>query len=71
MRRPGYKDALQWLIDNEDLEFLDNGDPISISTSMTAHLFGRTDEEVITDLKKQQAYVERMKRVHEFLNKIS
>ncbi len=51
-----YKYAIQWMADNDDNEWVD-GDPdsaagmLSVTASLTADLFEKTDEQVRSDLK--------------------
>lgn len=45
-----YKDALAWVIDNDDTEWLDENDPISVTACLVADIYGRTEEEVRADL---------------------
>lgn len=40
-----YRDALQWLIDNDDNEWLRDDDPIiSVTASLVADIYGRSQE---------------------------
>ena len=54
--RPSYRRALQWIVDNDDTEWLDgdqNDDtPLSVTASLVADLFGHSDEKVERDLRK-------------------
>jgi hypothetical protein len=54
--RPSYRRALQWIVDNDDTDWLDgdqNDDtPLSVSASLVADLFGHSDEKVERDLRK-------------------
>lgn len=52
----GYKAALQWLIDNDDTERLDDEfGCISVTASLVADIYGKTDEKVTEDLRKRKA----------------
>jgi hypothetical protein len=54
--RPSYRRALQWIVDNDDTEWLDgdqNHDtPLSVTASLLVDLFGHRDEKVERDLRK-------------------
>ena len=54
--RPSYRRALQWIVDNDDTEWVDgdqNDDmPLSVTASLVADLFGHSDEKVEKDLLK-------------------
>lgn len=49
-----YRDALRWILDNDDTEWLDPEEGVASSSSVTASLvadiYGRTDDEVRADL---------------------
>lgn len=48
-----YKNAIQWLVNNDDTEFLRDDEPqLSVSASLVADIYGRGDSEVIADLRK-------------------
>lgn len=54
-----YKDALRWLLDNDDTEFLVNDcdvdrEVLSVSASLVADIYGRSDEEIRADLLKMR-----------------
>lgn len=56
MKRPGYREALRWLLVNDDYEWLKGDDQInSVTSALIADLFGKTDEEVRRDLLKLQS----------------
>lgn len=59
MRRPSYREALRWIVDNDDTEWLeDDGGHTSVTAAFLADMFGVTDERVRADLikaKKQSA----------------
>lgn len=55
MKRPSYREAIQWLIDNDDNEWLDDEGPIvSVTAALVADLFGIDIDRVITDLRKKR-----------------
>ena len=54
-RRASYRDAIDWITQNDDTEWLhDEGDDLipSVTACLVADVFGRTAEEVTTDLRK-------------------
>lgn len=60
-----YREALEWLLANDDLTgFIDRpDDPIpTVSCALVADLFGVTDEELLADLKGRKAINERAAR---------
>lgn len=59
-----YKDALQWITDNDDTMWLrdDNG-YLSVTAAMVADLFGKTDDQVKRDLLRLEDL--RVKRAEE------
>lgn len=51
----GYREALSWVAENDDTGFLDDEDPglfMSVTTCMIRDLYGKTDQQVINDLRK-------------------
>jgi hypothetical protein len=49
-----YRDALQWIINNDDTEWLHDDDPvISVTAALVADIYDRSTDEVIADLKKR------------------
>ena len=52
-----YADAIQWMADNDDTEWVDNdpnagGGALSVTASLVADVFGKTDDQVRADLKR-------------------
>lgn len=45
-----YRDALKWLLDNDDTEFLDLGGPLSVAASFAADIYQRSDDQLMADL---------------------
>jgi len=45
-----YKDAIAWIAANDDTEWL-HGGQISVTATLVADLFGKTDSQVTTDLR--------------------
>jgi hypothetical protein len=57
-----YKDAIWWIIRNDDTEFLDDGEgQISVTAVFVADLFDKTDDQVLADLRKEKARYEKEK----------
>ena len=53
MRAIPYKEALQWLIDNDDTEFLlECNGSLSVSASLIADIYRKVDAQVWEDLYK-------------------
>lgn len=51
MRAKGYRFALEWIVLNDDTEFLRDAEPIAnVTTCLVADLFGAHQEQVIIDL---------------------
>lgn len=51
-----YKDAIQWMVDNDDTDWCDeDGACLSVTASLVADLFGKTDEQVREDLARALA----------------
>ncbi len=59
IKKPTYQEAIEWLAGNDDCEWLEDVDEItgalSVSAALVADLFGRTDGELITDLRRYLA----------------
>lgn len=54
-RVAAYGTAIAWIVENDDTEWLDaeDGEVIpSVTASLVADLFARSDDEVIADLRK-------------------
>jgi hypothetical protein len=50
-----YKDAIQWMVANDDTEWCRNGDPLSVTACLVADLFGKDDDQVRKDLERALA----------------
>jgi hypothetical protein len=52
-----YKDAIFWIVANDDTEFLDDGpdSSMSVTASFAADMFGKTDAQVRADLIVERA----------------
>lgn len=49
-----YREALQWIIENDDTEWLALNQTASVTASLVADIYKRTDDEVRTDLRRIQ-----------------
>lgn len=48
-----YKDAIQWMVDNDDTEWAKEGeDAPSVTAVLIADIYGKTEDEVRSDLVK-------------------
>jgi len=49
-----YMAAVQWLVDNDDTSFIHDGEhpPLSVSASLVADIYGKTDSEVLAALRR-------------------
>ncbi len=52
IKRPGYREALAWIVGNDDTEWLthEHGQ-MSVTAALVADLFDKTDEQVTADLR--------------------
>lgn len=54
MNRPSYKQALQWIVDNDDTEWLRHEyGSLSVTAAFVADLFGVSDDRIKNDLLKK------------------
>jgi hypothetical protein len=57
-KRMGYRETLDWLLDNEDLsEIFENDEDersLSVAAALAADIFGKTDKELERDLIKRK-----------------
>lgn len=55
-RRPGYREAIEWLAGNDDCHWLGDfdghGPMLSVSASMVRDLWGVTDDKLLGDLRR-------------------
>lgn len=52
--RLGYRATLDWLLDNDDTDWLDDENPIpSVTASLTADIFGHEVDRVTADLQRR------------------
>jgi hypothetical protein len=56
MKRPGYREAIEWLAGNDDCYWIgdhdNHGAMLSVSASLVRDLWGVTDERLIADLRR-------------------
>ena len=56
MKRPGYREAVEWIAMNDDMDFLDDdsdfGISLSVAASLVRDLFNVTDDKIIADLRR-------------------
>lgn len=53
-----YRRALRWIVENDDTEFLNDENlehGLSVTAALVADLFGKDDEAVFRDLKRERA----------------
>lgn len=54
-RMMGYREAIRWVVLNDDTEFLDTEERVcSVTVVFLCDVYDRTTEEVITDLLKER-----------------
>lgn len=60
MRRPGYREAIEWVAGNDDCNWLsgDAGESISVTAACIRDLYDVAQEKLVADLKRA------LKRVH-------
>lgn len=53
MKRPGYREAVEWLAGNDDCYWLGDEKPIpSVTACMIRDLFGVPDDKLYSDMRK-------------------
>ena len=61
MKRPGYREAIEWLASNDDCYWLGDydahGPMLSVSAAMVRDLFNVSDERLLADLRRALAKV--------------
>lgn len=55
MRAISYKAALQWIVANDDTEWLPEG-PISVTATLVADIYGKDEDVVRRDLVRAVGY---------------
>lgn len=54
MKRKTYKEAIQWIVDNDDTEWVHDDDPIPcVTASMVADLYNVPIEQVVRAITKE------------------
>lgn len=51
-KRPSYKAAVYWIVANDDTDWVDRNDPLSVTAAMVADLFGVSDEKITADIRR-------------------
>lgn len=52
--RARYRDAIYWLVANDDIDWLlDPRGCLSVTASLVADLFGKTDAQVTADIRRE------------------
>jgi hypothetical protein len=51
-KRLGSRAAIEWMVLNDDTQWVADGDPFSVTAALVADLFGKTVAQVTADLKK-------------------
>lgn len=60
MKRPGYREAIEWIAYNDDCTWLNDDEPIiSVTAAMVRDLFGVTEAKLFSDLRQSVS-----RRVH-------
>lgn len=56
MKRPGYREAIEWLAGNDDCYWLapdaGSGESISVAAALVRDLFDVTDEKLFSDIRR-------------------
>lgn len=60
MKRPGYREAIEWLACNDDCYWLggEEGESISVAAALVRDLFDVADEKLFSDIRRA------LKRIH-------
>lgn len=59
MKRPSYRAAILWILQNDDCDFLnDYIGALSVAASLVADMFGVDDARVMADLRRVHANLE-------------
>jgi hypothetical protein len=51
----GYKAALDWLVANDDNDWVESRGYLSVTASLVADIYGKSDDKVRQDLEKRLA----------------
>jgi hypothetical protein len=58
MKRPGYREAVEWIAYNDDTYWLDDAEPIiCVTAGMVRDLYGVDEVRLIADLRRAKAKV--------------
>lgn len=52
MKRPGYREAIRWMVENDDTEWVNEDCGPSVTAALVADMFGVDDARVCADLVK-------------------
>ena len=53
MKRPGYREAIEWIAGNDDCYWLSDKEPIiSVTASMVRDLYDVTEEKLFSDIRR-------------------
>lgn len=54
MKRPGYREAIRWIAENDDTTWIHDADPIPcVTVALVADLFGVEDKKVVSDIVRE------------------
>lgn len=64
-----YRQAITWIAQNDDTEWVNDAPYVgpSVTASLVADLFGKTDEQVVADLRRALNREAALRRRHEAL----
>ena len=55
MNRPGYREAIEWMVLNDDCSWLDDDEPIiSVTAAMVRDLWNVSDHKLFADMRRRQ-----------------
>jgi len=68
MRRPGYREAIDWLAGNDDCYWLGDEEPcMSVTASLVRDLFDVSDDRLMADIRRS---LRRIHPTHEVLRQL-
>lgn len=54
MKRASYREAIRWVVYNDDTDWLDDDEPVvSVTVSLIADIFDVTHDKIIADLRRE------------------
>ena len=60
-KRPGYREAIEWIAHNDDCTWLDDEYPaLSVPLALVADLWGKSEDEATRDLRRKIAKLEKL-----------